>query len=63
MGWFTKGDSGGKGNSKGGYEPSGSRGKPGYGYGKGSAATNPNKHKPRTEAQAKRADRKSDRWW
>jgi hypothetical protein len=45
-----------------GYAPSGSKGKPGRGYEKGKASSNPSKYKPRTEAQARRAERKLDRF-
>ena len=51
MGIFSK--SSGKG-----YEKSGSKGAYGKGYGKGSAATNERNYTPRTEAQARREERK-----
>lgn len=57
MGLFSKKSSGG------GYEQSGSKGKPGRGYGKGKAYSNPDKYKPRTKAQARREERKVDRFW
>lgn len=53
----------GKKSNNGGYEKSGSKGKPGRGYGKGKASSNPDKYKPRTAAQARREERKVDRFW
>jgi hypothetical protein len=65
MGLFGKlfGDSGDKGNKKNssGYEPSGSKGKPGRGYGKGNVQSNPDKYRERTEAQRRRSERQADR--
>jgi hypothetical protein len=49
--------------SSGGYDKSGSKGKPGSGYGKGKASTNPDKYKPRTEAQARKEDKKGSWFW
>lgn len=52
----SSGSSGKSSGSK--YEKSGSKGTYGKGYGKGSAASNERKYQPRTEAQARRDDRK-----
>jgi hypothetical protein len=58
MGIFGK--SGGNSSKSSGskYEKSGSKGSYGKGYGKGSASSNERKYQPRTEAQARRDDRK-----
>ena len=53
----------GKNSSGSGYDKSGSNGKSGRGYEKGKASSNPDKYKPRTEAQARREERKADRFW
>lgn len=45
------------------YEKSGSKGKAGRGYSKGKASANPDKYKPRTEAQARREERKFFSFW
>lgn len=56
MGWFSK-------SSDSKSDKSGSAGKSGRGYEKGKASTNPDKYKPRTEAQAKREERKVSKFW
>lgn len=57
MGFFSSKKSGSS------YEKSGSKGKPGRGYGEGKASSNPDKYKPRTEAQARREERKFLSFW